>query len=421
MMRILILSINYWPEETGIGAFTTYRAEHLAAAGHDVTVCTTFPYYPDWRVSAKYRGKLLSSETRNGVKVLRSYAYIPNPVTSIKRILHEGSFVALSLLRALFSKKPDVLFVISPPLGLTLNAILLSKVWGVPYVFDVEDLQPDAAAELQMLPSWALKAMYKVEKAAYRHASLVSTLTAGMQERIVQKGTSPEKVVLFEPRADESLMDISGDDGEHFRNRYGLQGKFLVTYSGNMGIKQGLDVILDAAETFKDDPSVRFLMVGNGAARERIERRATTMGLANVQFLPLLDGPEYRGFLGASDLCLITQSRTVSDIVFPSKLVTYLAAGCPVVASANSGSEVARAVRESGAGVVVEPENPQALSSAIRELRNSDLRPYRQIGRDYARGRWSSARVLGFIDQSLRATRSAFGTPVASQPQSAQD
>src|SRR5438105_241363 len=112
-MRILILSINYWPEETGIGAFTTCRAEYLAAAGHEVTVCTTFPYYPNWEVAAPYRGKLFLKETRNGVRVLRSYAYIPGAVSAVKRVLHEASFIATSFLRALFSKKPDLLLVVS--------------------------------------------------------------------------------------------------------------------------------------------------------------------------------------------------------------------------------------------------------------------------------------------------------------------
>jgi len=99
-MKVLILSINYWPEVTGIGAFSTYRAEYLAAAGHDVEVCTTFPYYPEWKVPPEYAGKLAVKEERNGVRILRSYAYIPNPPTPLKRILHEASFIASSTVRA---------------------------------------------------------------------------------------------------------------------------------------------------------------------------------------------------------------------------------------------------------------------------------------------------------------------------------
>ena len=195
-MKVLILSVNYWPEVTGIGAVTTYRAEHLAAAGHEVEVCTTFPYYPDWKVPQEYSGKLGLKEKRNGVRIVRSYAYIPNPVKSLKRILFEASFIIGVTLRALLRKRPDVLLVVSPPLGLTATAILLSRLWSVPYVFDVEDLQPDSASDLGMLPKWAVRLLYRVENAAYRHARLVTTLTPSMRQKIVDKGLAEGKVEL---------------------------------------------------------------------------------------------------------------------------------------------------------------------------------------------------------------------------------
>jgi len=406
-MRILILSINYWPEEAGIGAFTTYRAEYLARVGHDVTVCTTFPYYPDWAPHDDYKGRVVMSEMRNGVRILRTASYVPNPITSLKRVLHEASFVAGSFMRALGTKRPDVLLVISPPLGLGMSAILLSALWRVPYVFDVMDLQPDAASDLQMLPRWALRMMYGIERMAYRNAALVSTLTSGMRERILRKGFPEEKVTLFEPRADDALLAIAREEGPAFRRRYGLEGKFLVCHCGNQGIKHGLAVVLDAAQNFRDDPSILFLLVGNGAARKAMEQRAHELSLANVRFMPLLDTVDFRGLLAASDICLVTQRKAVSDIVFPSKVVTYLAAGCPVIASVNGASEVANAIRESGAGLVVEPENPAALRDAIHVLRTASLEVFRHNARAYASGRWSSARVLNFLEKSLVSVTSA--------------
>lgn len=414
-MRILILSINYWPEETGIGAFTTYRAEYLARAGHDVTVCTTFPYYPEWKVGASYRGRRWTSETRNGVRILRTRAYVPNPVTSLKRIVHEGSYVAGSLLRAVATGRPDVMLTVSPPLGLAMSANLLSRLWGRPYVFDVEDLQPDAAAELGMLPAWALRTLYKVERMAYKNAAVVSTLTRGMRNRIVEKGISPEKVVLFEPRADESLFEPADREGLTFRQRFGLEGKFVVTHSGNIGVKQGLDVILDAAALNREDDALQFLIVGGGADKQRIEARAVTLGLENVRFLPLLDAEEFRGLLAASDVCLVTQLSAVSDIVFPSKTVTYMAAGCAVVASVNAASEAAQCIRESGAGRVAPPEDGQALSEAILELRRGELEECRKAAREYARSRWSADRVLGFMERSLAAVCESAAAPMAGQ------
>jgi colanic acid biosynthesis glycosyl transferase WcaI len=142
--------------------------------------------------------------------------------------------------------------------------------------------------------------------------------------------------------------------------------------------------------------------VGDGSVRSRIKQRAKELGLENLIFLPLLDSIEFRGFLKASDICLVTQQKTVSDMVFPSKTVTYLAAGCPVIASVNKNSEVAKAIEESGAGLVVEPENPHALLAAIRALRAADLATYRRNAQQYAARRWSSERVLGYFEAKLR-------------------
>jgi colanic acid biosynthesis glycosyl transferase WcaI len=267
----------------------------------------------------------------------------------------------------------------------------------------VEDLQPDSAAELKMLPSRALKFLYKVEAAAYRHASLVSTLTNGMRNRIVEKGVPAEKVVLFEPRVDDSLLGIGPGEGLAFRQRHKLEGKFLVTHSGNMGVKQGLDVIVDAAALNRADDSMVFLLVGGGAVRERIQRRVAELKLGNVRFLPLLDDADFRGLLAASDVCLVTQQKSVSDIVFPSKIVTYFAAGRPVIASVNPGGEVAQAMRESGAGSIVTPEDAEALLAAIQDLRATDLRRFGESAQQYAGRRWSSARVLGHFERSLRS------------------
>jgi len=402
-MKVLILSINYWPEVTGIGAFTTYRAEHLVASGHEVEVCTTFPYYPEWKVPAPYAGKLAQSEERNGVKIVRSYAYIPNPVTAAKRVLHEASFIASVTMRALVRRRPDVLLVVSPPLGLAAAAILLSRMWGIPYVFDVEDLQPDAAADLGMLPGWAVKILYKVEELAYRYARLVTTLTPSMRKRIVEKGVPEDKVALLEPRMDDSLVHIGAHEGSTFRQRNGLGNRFLITHSGNMGVKQGLDVVLDAAALCTGEDSPLFLLVGNGADCQRIKRRAAELNLSNVRFLPLLSELDFRGLLAASDICLVTQQRSVAEIAFPSKVVTYLAAGRPIVASVNRLCEVARLIEESGAGRVVGAEDPGALWLALGEMRHEDLSKYCERARAYANLRWSSVRVLGNLERSLTA------------------
>ncbi|MDR3792607.1 MAG: WcaI family glycosyltransferase [Terracidiphilus sp.] len=403
MMRILIFSINYWPEVTGIGAFTTYRAEYLAGAGHEVDVCTAFPYYPEWRVAPEYAGKFWMNERHKGVNVRRGYTYVPKKVTSRRRILHESSYIVTSLLKALRCKKPDVLLVVSPPLGLAFNAILLSKLWQIPYVFDVEDLQPDSAVEHGMLPDWISRLLYKVESAAYRSAALVTTLTAGMRDRIISKGVAPEKVTLVEPRMDDALVLIDAEEGRRFRSKYGIQDQFLVTYSGNVGVKQALDVVVEAATLSHTDASTLFLIVGDGSDKTRIEQMVLERKLTNVLFLPLLDEADFRGLLSASGACVVTQRKSASEIAFPSKVVTYLGAGCAVVVSANSDSEVAETIRESGGGMVCAAEDGEALLQTIEQLKNSDLKELRHRAREYASQRWSSERVLRCLERNLKS------------------
>src|SRR5215472_3327969 len=129
-MRILVLGINYWPEKSGNATFVARRCEYLASRSHDVMMCTGFPYYPEWRVPEGYRRRIFQREERNGVKIVRSYLYVPKHVSSAKRIIHEGTFIASSLICALSLHKPDLLVVVSAPLGLAFSAFVLRRVWG---------------------------------------------------------------------------------------------------------------------------------------------------------------------------------------------------------------------------------------------------------------------------------------------------
>ncbi len=162
-------------------------------------------------------------------------------------------------------------------------------------------------------------------------------------------------------------------------------------------------MVLDAAALNRDDDSLLFLLVGDGADRERVKRRADDLNLRNVRFLPLLEEPDFRGLLAASGICLVAQQKGVTEIAFPSKIVTYLAAGRPTIASVNPNSEVARIAQESGAGLAVEAGDPDALLAAIRELRVRDSRAMSENAQRYARERWSSHRVLGDLERSLSA------------------
>jgi colanic acid biosynthesis glycosyl transferase WcaI len=406
-VRVHIIGINYWPEKTGIAVFATGRAEFLAAQGHQVTVCTAVPYYPEWRVADEYRRRSCATETRAAVEIRRCPVYVPSRVTPVRRMLFEASFLASAFVRSLFCRRPDVLFIESPPLGLAVVAAFLSGLWRVPFVFQVEDLQPDAAFDLGMLQKGhASRLLYALERYAYRRAAVVSTLTPGMQARIVGKGTDAGKVTLFPCWADPALFELHANEkSARIRMALGLDGAFIVIHAGNMGVKQGLGVLLDAAERTRSTPEIVYVLLGDGVARSGLESRVRSSGLTNVRFIPLLPEDEFLQLLAEADLCVVAQQRTVADIVFPSKVLTLFAAGKPVVAAVAAGSEVARVVRNSGAGEVVAPEDPDALVAAIEHLRAASTvrEAMSAAGRAHARRQWDRGAILRDFADTLEA------------------
>ncbi len=198
---------------------------------------------------------------------------------------------------------------------------------------------------------------------AYRNAAVVY-LTGAMREKIISKDVAEERVRLVSDWSEPELFDLPlSGGGQHFRQQYEIGDRFIVSHSGNMGVKQGLEVVLGAAEIARDShPELLFLLVGDGAVKSKLQETARLRRLGNVVFLPILPGATFHDMLAASDLCLVTQQRAVADIVFPSKVLTLLSAGRPVVASLSEGSEVARVLRDAGAGVRTEPEDPGALA-----------------------------------------------------------
>jgi colanic acid biosynthesis glycosyl transferase WcaI len=417
-VRVHIIGINYWPEQTGIAVFSTGRAEYLAAKGHQVTMCTAVPYYPQWRVLEEYRGRGFRRESRAGVDIHRCPLYVPRRVTTVRRMLHEASFVVAAFLRSLCAPRPDVVVVVSPPLGLAVAAVLLSLWWRVPYLFDVEDLQPDTAVDLGMVrPGLFTRILYAVERLAYRHAAAVSTLTESMRERIIEKGVSPATVQRLGLWVDPELLtlDVQQPDAE-LRRELGVGDAFLVLHIGNMGVKQGLDVVIEAARSAPEDAEIRYVLVGDGAVRAALEARSRDLGLSNFSIVPLMPRDRFLRLLATADVCLVTQQRSVADVVFPSKVLTLLASGKPVVAAVSPESAVARAITAAGAGIVVEPENPAALRDAIERLRD-DLEMRRRMGargREYSRRQWDRESTLQRLESTLErlALSSATAEPV---------
>ena len=197
-MRVIVWGINYAPEYTGIAPHNVALCDFLRDQGHDAEMVTTFSYYPTWRKLPEDRGKLYRTDLIKGVQVHRCWHFVPERVSALKRIFHEGSFVVTSTLRLLSLERADVYVVVSPPLLLGAAAWFVGLIERKPFVFHVQDMQPDAAVGLGMLePGWFTKALYALESFAYRKAARVSGITRGMLVKFRRKGVPEEKLIYF--------------------------------------------------------------------------------------------------------------------------------------------------------------------------------------------------------------------------------
>jgi colanic acid biosynthesis glycosyl transferase WcaI len=402
-MRVIVWGINYAPEFTGIAPHSVALCEFLREQGHDVEMVTSFPYYPTWQKRPEDRWRLYRTDVANGVPVHRCWHFVPARVSALKRILHEGSFVFTSTVRALFLPRPDVYVVVSPPLLLGVAAWLVGKLKRAPYVFHVQDMQPDAAVGLGMLKaSWFTRALYGLEAFAYRHAARVSGITRGMLKTFQSKGVPAPKLIYFPNAIDLSRNAAPPPLGE-FRKRRGFApDEFLAVYAGNLGVKQGLGVLLETAALLQHQ-RIRFLICGDGAQREVLAARAREMKLSNFSMLPLEAGADYSALLADADVCFITQQAGAGNSFFPSKLLGLLAASKPVVTVAAPECELALALREGNFGVNVPPDQPRELAAVLDALAKDRQRlaEFGEAGRRYVE-QFEKTRVLQDFADKLK-------------------
>jgi colanic acid biosynthesis glycosyl transferase WcaI len=400
-MRVIVWGINYAPEFTGIAPHSVALCEFLRGLDHDVEMVTSFPYYPTWRKRPEDRRRLYRMDVVNGVRVHRCWHFVPARVSALKRILHEGSFVLTSTLRALALPRPDVYVVVSPPLLLGVAAWLVGKIKDAPFVFHVQDMQPDAAVGLGMLKGSRLtRALYALESFAYRHAARVSGITQGMLRSFRGKGVPEDKLVYFPNAIELNDAELPPERGE-FRRRHGfISEEFLAIYAGNLGVKQGLDVLLETAPLLRD-PRIRIVICGDGAQRESLAQRVRDLKLPNVSLLPLQAGRDYRALLVDADVCFITQQAGAGNSFFPSKLLGLLAESKPVVTVAAPECELALSLAEGGFGENIPPGQARELADRLEVLAGDPWRlaNYGAAGRRYVE-QFEKSRVMeNFLGQ----------------------
>jgi colanic acid biosynthesis glycosyl transferase WcaI len=384
-MKIIVWGINYTPELTGIAPYNAVLCEHLASRGDQVRMVTAFAYYPAWKKQESDRGKFWRTDLINGVWVHRCWHYVPKKVSALKRVLHEGSFVLVSFIRLLFLPRPDMMLVVSPPLLLGAAACVISFLKRHPFVFHVQDLQPDAAVGLRMLkPGLFTRALYALESLAYRKAARVSGISEGMCKAFLSKNVSPDKVILFPNGVVLPPLGTIRPDGEFRRAHCFSSEDFLAVYSGNLGVKQGLPILVAAAKRLKST-RIKIIICGEGAARADLLREIEAAHLENVRLLPLQPEHQYHAMLKDADLMLIPQLHGSGAAFLPCKLLSALAHAKPILAIADSDSALARALNNGGFGRCIPSEDPDSTASALEEMaaNKETLETFSQNGRRY--------------------------------------
>ena len=409
-MRLLILSQYYKPEPI---PKPSDLAQGLKERGHEVTVITGFPSYPNGRLYEGYRLRLLQREMIDGIPVVRTFEYAYHGRRALGRFLNYFSFMVSAPLGLFLAPHFDVIYVWHPPLTVGIAAWLISLLRRVPFVYDVQDIWPEAAVLSGILqPGFVVRCLSRIEKFVYRRADHLLVVTPGAKDNLVSKGVRPEKITPMPHWIDEERFAFQDESQrDPVRREQHWEGRFVVLFAGNLGLVQGLDTVIECAALCAQEARALFVFIGDGANQSVLENLAKAKGLLgrNIQFIERQPMEKMHRFLGAADALLVHLKRSeLSNYVIPSKTLAYLASGKPILMAMEGAA--ADLVREAKAGVVVAPECPPDMAAAVRELSGMTpqaLRAFGENGRSYLVAHFAKQTVVPLYEALLARVASA--------------
>jgi colanic acid biosynthesis glycosyl transferase WcaI len=384
-MKILIYGLNYHPELTGIGKYTGEMAEWLANEGHNVRVVTAPPYYPKWKTDKNYSSFRYRIEKLNGVIVYRCPLYIPRKPNGLTRILHLLSFSLSSLFIVIYQYtwRPQVVINVIPSIFSSFAALLSATLYNAKTWLHIQDFELDAAFNLGILRSRRFKEIAGyVESLIFKKFDRVSTISPSMLRKLYQKGIDESATLLLPNWVDTNqIFPLTGRNS--LRDALGFSQKHIVVlYSGNMGKKQNLEIIIDAARETERKKHIRYVLCGEGPAKSKLI--SLSSGLTNICFIPLQPQQKLNLLLNLANIHLLPQKPEAADLVMPSKLTGIFSSGKPVIAIADPSTEIGRVVN--GRGIIVKPGDIEGFVNAIVELacQPNEREKIGRAGRSYA-------------------------------------
>ncbi len=422
-MHILFLSDNFPPEVNAPASRTFEHCREWAKAGHRVTVITCAPNFPKGKVLDGYRNRPWQRETMDGVEVVRVWTYITANEGVFRRTLDYVSFMLTAVAASVFVRNVDVVVATSPQFFAACAGWAVGALKRRPFVFELRDLWPESIRAVgAMRNETILQALERLELFLYRRAAAIVTVTEAFRDNLVLRGIDAGKITVVTNGADLSRFEPRPKDAD-LEQRLGLEGRFVAGYVGTHGMAHGLETLLDAAAALRAEPDgadIRFVLLGDGAEKRRLQEKAAAESLDNVIFIDTVPKGEVVRYWSLLDASIIHLRRMeLFKTVIPSKLFEGMAMGIPVLHGV--AGESAEIVRREGVGVVFEPEDWAGLTSALLRLRSdADARAnYRRRCRaaamNYDRKRLAD-RMLSTLEQvaasqarrpSLRKARTA--------------
>lgn len=407
-MKILFLSDNFPPEGNAPATRLHEHAIRWARAGHDVTVITCAPNFPEGKLFAGYRNRWRQVETIDGIRVVRVKTYITANEGFLKRTLDYVSFMVVGFLMGLFERRPDVVVATSPQFFCAIGGWALAVAKRRPFVFELRDLWPASIIAVgAMDKSLVIRTLEKIELFLYRRAKAIISVTESFREDLVDRGVPREKIHVV----------INGVDLDRYEPRprctdlereFGLAGKFVCGYMGTHGMAHALPKVLEAAERLRHRDDIAFFFAGSGAERAKVERLVQERGLHNVRLIPRQPKERMPALWSACDLSIVPLRNTpVFATVIPSKIFESMGMGVPILMSLPDG-EATAIVCSTQSGVCVPPEDPAAMADAIVALADDAERMgrLRQTARAaaplYSRDN-QAARMIGILEQVAQA------------------
>jgi len=402
-MRVLVITPFYTPDLGPSAPLFTMLCEDLVRLGHRVSVISAVPHYPSGSVGEPFRGRLVQREELNGVDVTRVWVPSVDRSRLAPRMLAFAAYQALAAVAGL-RRQYDALIVSSPALETFLSYVVLGVLRRKLILYSVHEIYPDIGVKLGVFRHrTVIRALEMMEAFCYRRARRVRVLSEGYAGALRAKGVPAEKISVIYDWLDTAFIQPRPRSNPFSRN-WGLEDEFVVMYAGNLGYTQGLEQVLEAARLLAGECSVRFVFVGDGAAKAGLEQAAAAGGLGNVRFIPMQPREALPDVLASADVSLITLKKGFASDSVPSKFYSILASGRPLIAAVDDNGDTAGLARESGGGLQVPPENPEKLAAAVLRLRAEDAERRRmgERGRAFVVERHSRQAAARAFDGLLR-------------------